>query len=52
VQLAVLVDRGGRELPISAAFAAARIVVPASQRLSLARADDGQFSFVVRDRGG
>ena len=48
VQLAVLVDRGGRELPIGPAFAAARIALPASQRLSLARADDGGFSFAVR----
>ena len=52
VQLAVLVDRGGRELPISAAYAAARIVLPASQRLSLARADDGGFSFAVRAASG
>lgn len=52
VQLAVLVDRGGRELPIAAAFAAARIVLPASQRLSLARADDGGFSFAVRTSSG
>ena len=47
VQLAVLVDRGGRELPITAAFAAARLALPASQRLRLARADDGGFSFAV-----
>ena len=52
VQLAVLVDRGGRELPVAAAFAAARIALPASQRLSLARADDGAFSFAVRSAGG
>ncbi len=45
VTLAVLVDRGGRELPVAAAFAAARIVLPATQRLSLARADDGRFHF-------
>ena len=45
VTLAVLVDRGGRELPVAAAFAAARIVLPATQRLSLARADDGRFQF-------
>ena len=32
VQLAVLVDRGGRELPIQAAFAAARVVLPATQQ--------------------
>jgi pyrimidine operon attenuation protein/uracil phosphoribosyltransferase len=49
VTLAVLVDRGGRELPIAAAFAAARIAVPASQRLRLARADDGGFSFAVTE---
>lgn len=50
VTLAVLVDRGGRELPMSAAFAAARIVLPATQRLSLARADDGRFEFALKDR--
>jgi len=48
VQLAVLVDRGGRELPIAAVFAASRIVLPASQKLTLARVDDGRFSFAVR----
>ena len=51
VQLAVLVDRGGRELPIAAAYAAARLVLPATQRLSLARAPDGRFSFLVEDKG-
>lgn len=50
VQLAVLVDRGGRELPVGAAFAAARIVLPATQRLSLARTDDGVLHFAVQDR--
>ena len=49
VLLAVLVDRGGRELPVAAAFAAARVVLPAAQRLSLAKADDGGFSFTVRE---
>ncbi|MBT9597945.1 MAG: bifunctional pyr operon transcriptional regulator/uracil phosphoribosyltransferase PyrR [Vitreoscilla sp.] len=49
VQLAVLVDRGGRELPIQAAFAAARVVLPAAQRLSLARQDDGRFTFSVEE---
>ena len=47
VQLAVLVDRGGRELPIAAAYAAARVALPGGQRLSLARADDGRFSFDI-----
>jgi pyrimidine operon attenuation protein/uracil phosphoribosyltransferase len=49
VTLAVLVDRGGRELPIEAAFAAARVSIPANQRLSLARAADGRFSFAVKE---
>lgn len=49
VQLAVLVDRAGRELPIEATVAATRIAdLPAGQRLSLARGDDGAFSFALR----
>ena len=47
VQLAVLVDRGGRELPVQADFAAARIALPLSQLLALARDDDGALSFKV-----
>ncbi len=49
VQLAVLVDRGGRELPIEAAFAAAKVVLPTRQRLSLARLDSGRFDFTVTE---
>jgi pyrimidine operon attenuation protein / uracil phosphoribosyltransferase len=49
VQLAVLVDRGGRELPISAAVSAARIALPRGQRLSLARDDAGRFSFDITE---
>ena len=49
VQLAVLVDRGGRELPIAAAVSAARIALPRGQRLSLARDDAGRFSFDIRE---
>jgi pyrimidine operon attenuation protein/uracil phosphoribosyltransferase len=49
VKLAVLVDRGGRELPIAAAFAAARISLPAAQKLALARSGDGRFSFSVEE---
>lgn len=45
VQLAVLVDRGGRELPIAAAFAAARVALPTTQRLSLSRTEEGRLSF-------
>ncbi len=50
VTLAVLVDRGGRELPIAAAYSAARITLPAHQRLSLVRDDLGRFSFDIRER--
>jgi pyrimidine operon attenuation protein/uracil phosphoribosyltransferase len=49
VSLAVLVDRGGRELPIEPAFAAARIALAPAQRLSLARDDGGRFSFAVEE---
>ena len=47
VKLAVLVDRGGRELPVQADYAAARVSLPATQSLALARSDDGTFSFEV-----
>ena len=49
VQLAVLVDRGGRELPIQAACSAARIALPREQRLSLARDGAGRFSFDIKE---
>jgi pyrimidine operon attenuation protein / uracil phosphoribosyltransferase len=47
VQLAVLVDRVGRELPISAAYSAARITLPREQRLSLERDPAGRLSFHI-----
>ncbi len=50
VQLAVLVDRGGRELPIHAEYAAARLTLPADQSLALARSEAGHFVFEVRPR--
>lgn len=49
VRLAVLVDRGGRELPVAAEFAAARVALPASQQLALARTEDGTFQFEVKE---
>ena len=48
VRLAVLVDRGGRELPIQADYAASRIVLPAQQSLRLTRNDSGRFNFSVK----
>ena len=47
VTLAVLVDRGGRELPIQADYAAARVSLPADQSLALARDAAGLFTFQV-----
>ena len=48
VRLAVLVDRGGRELPIQADCAAARLSLPAEQKLSLQRDEQGRLSFSLR----
>ncbi|HXD07033.1 MAG TPA: bifunctional pyr operon transcriptional regulator/uracil phosphoribosyltransferase PyrR [Burkholderiaceae bacterium] len=45
VTLAVLVDRGGRELPIEPAVSAARVVLAADQKLALARDEAGRFTF-------
>ena len=50
VKLAVLVDRGGRELPVQPDFCAARVSLPASQSLALARDKSGQFTFNVENR--
>lgn len=44
VRLAVLVDRGGRELPVAADFAATQLELPGTQLLALARDDAGAFS--------
>ena len=49
VRLAVLVDRGGRQLPYAADFAAARISLPANQVLALARAEDGSCHFAIKE---
>ena len=50
VQLAVLVDRGGRQLPVQADFAAARVALPETQSLALARDEAGRFSFEVENK--
>ena len=49
VRLAVLVDRGGRELPIAPAYCAARVALPAGQKLSLAKDPAGRLTFVVKE---
>ena len=50
VKLVVLVDRGGRELPVQPDLAIARVVLPASQSLALARDATGQFTFHVQEK--
>lgn len=50
VRLAVLVDRGGRELPVQADFAAVRTELSDDQLLHLRRDDRGQFKLVLQAR--
>jgi len=49
IALAVLADRGGRQLPICAQFCGARIDVPPGQRLRLKRNPDGKLAFELHD---
>ena len=53
VDLAVLVDRGGRELPIVASYCAKKLArpLPPSQELVLVRAADGSLAFTLGERG-
>lgn len=50
VKLAVLIDRNGRELPIQADFAAARVELPADKTVALRRDASGALSVVIEDR--
>ena len=47
IMLAALIDRGGRELPISADFVADTVSLEDQQQLVLHRAADGRFSLTV-----
>lgn len=47
VELAVLVDRQGHELPIQADFAAATITLPDHQSLALRQRPDGELYFIT-----
>src|ERR1700690_61760 len=49
IRLAVLVDRGGGELPICADFAGARLNLPADRNLQLTRTADGRLSLSQRN---
>lgn len=50
VKLAVLVDRGGRELPIEANVCVTKVALPDDQLLELARDEVGRLSFVLENK--
>lgn len=50
IELAVLADRGGRELPIAADFCAHTLNLPTAQMLELERAPDGTLSFRLTEK--
>jgi pyrimidine operon attenuation protein / uracil phosphoribosyltransferase len=47
IELAVLVDRGGRELPIEATYAGARLAVARDLSVVLTRDEAGQFALAA-----
>ena len=47
VQLAVLVDRGGRELPIAADYVGVPLIVATDLMLALSKNDDGKFALTT-----
>jgi pyrimidine operon attenuation protein/uracil phosphoribosyltransferase len=49
IKLAALVDRGGRELPISAQYAGAVIDIPAAQSIELQRSPDGRLKLALTE---
>ena len=50
VELAVLVDRGGRELPVAATYCAQSLSLAPSQSLDLERVKDGSLEFKVVEK--
>jgi pyrimidine operon attenuation protein/uracil phosphoribosyltransferase len=51
LELAVLIDRGGRELPIEATYVGARLAVARDASVVLQRRDDGTLSLSVESAG-
>lgn len=49
IELAALVDRGERQLPIAAQYVGASLSVPAGKLLRLARDEHGRFSLKLSD---
>jgi len=50
VELAVLIDRGGRELPIEATYVGARLAVARNLDIVLARDEGGRLSLAAESR--
>lgn len=50
IRLAVLLDRGGREMPIQPDFVGAPINLAADENLALTRAEDGLLGFIIEKR--
>ena len=50
IDLAVLADRGGREMPIAARFTGGTVEVSANKDLVLARRDDNTLAFTTEPR--
>ena len=50
VELAVLVDRGARELPVAARFVGGEVQLHPDSTLVLERADDGRFALRIESR--
>jgi pyrimidine operon attenuation protein / uracil phosphoribosyltransferase len=51
ITLAVLADRGGRQLPICAQYCGAQIDVPTGMRLRLTRGADGKLALALEKQG-
>jgi pyrimidine operon attenuation protein/uracil phosphoribosyltransferase len=47
VRLAALEDRGGRELPIAAAFVGAEVSVAEDRQIELTRSAEGRLNLVL-----
>ncbi|HTN49073.1 MAG TPA: bifunctional pyr operon transcriptional regulator/uracil phosphoribosyltransferase, partial [Burkholderiaceae bacterium] len=52
VDLAVLVDRGGRELPVAPTLVGATLEVPADIAVVLTRDDEQRLHLTMEKRGG
>jgi pyrimidine operon attenuation protein/uracil phosphoribosyltransferase len=52
IELAVLIDRGGRELPIEATFVGERLAVARNASIVLQRGDDGSLALSLEAAEG